>query len=153
METFISALGIEGAGRELGRIMAESYDNFDVVRSLTIAELEAHDGVGPITASSVHHYFKENESQINDLLNFIKIEIPEKKSGNLDGKNICLSGSLPGGKGKWKNFIEDNGGTVVSSVSKKTDYLVAGDGSGSKTDKANQLGVKILTTDELEKMI
>jgi len=153
MEIFISALGIDGAGRELGRIMAENYDSFDSVRNLSIQELEAHDGIGPITASSVYHYFKENRKLVDDLLEFIEIQIPQKKSGNLDGKKICLSGSLPGGKNKWKTFIEDNGGTIASSVSKKTDYLVAGDGSGSKTDKANQLGVKILTTDELEKMI
>jgi DNA ligase (NAD+) len=71
----------------------------------------------------------------------------------LDGKKICLSGSLPGGKARWKTLIEDNGGTIASSVSKKTDYLVAGDGSGSKSDKAVKLGIPVLTTEDLEKLV
>lgn len=153
METFIAALGIDGAGRELGRIMAEKYDSFDAVRKLSAAELEAHDGIGPITASAVYNYFKDNADEVDELLKFINIEIVEKKSGKLDGKKICLSGSLPGGKAKWKALIEDNGGTVSSSVSKKTDYLCAGEGSGSKSDKANKLGIPVITTDDLKKMI
>jgi DNA ligase (NAD+) len=115
--------------------------------------LEAHDGIGPITAKNVSNYFFSNARQVDDLLQFIKIEITEKKSGNLDGKKICLSGSLPGSKAKWKTLIEDNGGTVSSSVSKKTDYLCAGEGSVGKTDKATKLGVPIITTDDLEKMV
>ena len=153
METFIAALGIDGAGRELGRIMAENYDSLDVVRRLSATELEAHDGIGPITAANVFCYFKDYARQVDDLLNFIKIEVVEKKSGNLDGKKICLSGSLPGGKAKWKTLIEDNGGKVASSVSKKTDYLCAGEGSVGKTDKATKLGVPIITTEDLEKMV
>jgi len=153
METFIAALGIDGAGRELGRIMAEKYATFDMVRVLSVAELEAHDGIGPITASAVHNYFKDNADEIDELLKFINIEIPEIKSGKLDGKKICLSGSLPGGKAKWKTLIEDNGGTVSSSVSTKTDYLCAGEGSGSKSDKAMKLGVAVITTEDLGKMI
>jgi len=153
METFIASLGIDGAGRELGRIMAEKYDSFDTVRKISAAELESHDGIGPITASSVYHYFRDNEEQINDLLQFIEIKIVEKKRGKLDGKKICLSGSLEGGKAKWKTLIEDNGGIVSSSVSKKTDFLCAGEGSGSKSDKAIKLGVSVITTKDLEKMI
>lgn len=153
METFIAALGIEGGGRELGRIMAEKYDSFDVVRNLSPSEIETHDGIGAITASAVYHYFKDNADQVDDLLKFVKIEVVEKKSGNLDGKKICLSGSLPGGKARWKTLIEDNGGKVSSSVSKKTDFLCAGDGSVGKTEKANNLGVPVITTEDLQKLI
>jgi DNA ligase (NAD+) len=153
METFIAALGIDSAGRELGRIMAENYDSFETVRKLSAIELEAHDGIGPITACNVSCHFVDYASQIDDLLQFINVEIVEKKSGKLDGKKICLSGSLPGGKAKWKTLIEDNGGKISSSVSKKTDYLCAGEGSGSKSDKATKLGIAVITTDDLEKMI
>jgi DNA ligase (NAD+) len=153
METFIASLGIDGAGRELGRIMAEKYDDFNIVRSLSAAELEAHNGIGPITAQNVFNYFFFNSRQVDDLLEFVKIEVVEKKSGNLDGKKICLSGSLPGGKARWKTLIEDNGGKISSSVSKKTDYLCAGAGSVGKTDKANKLDVKVITTEDLERMI
>ena len=153
METFIASLGIDGAGRELGRILSENYDSFEDVRQLSVNDLESHDGIGPITASNVYSYFFDNKKQIDDLLNFIQIKIIKKKTGNLDGKKICLSGSLPGGKARWKTFIEDNGGMLTSSVSKKTDYLVASEGSGSKSDKAQKLDIPILTVDDLEKLI
>ena len=153
METFIAALGIDGAGRELGRILAENYDSLNIVRKLSATELEAHDGIGPITAANVFCHFRDHANQIDELLKFIEIKIEKKKSGNLDGKKICLSGSLAGGKAKWKILIEDNGGTGSSSVSKKTDFLCAGDGSVGKTDKANKLGVTVITTEDLEKMV
>ncbi len=153
MATFIAALGIDGAGRELGRIMAEKYDGFNTVRTLSEAELENNRGIGSITASSVYNYFRENANEIDELLKFIEIEVVEKKNGIFNGKKFCLSGSLDGGKKKWKTLIEDNGGTVKSSVSKALDFLLAGEGSVGKTDKATKLGVSIITTQDLEKMI
>lgn len=153
LETLIAALGIDGAGRELGRILAENYNNFEEIRALTIEQLSSHDGIGHITASNVVKYFQENNDKIDRLLNYIRLEVTKKKTGNLEGKQICLSGIFPGGKNKWKKIIEDNGGKVTSSVSKKIDYLVASDGSGSKSDKARKFNIPIITVDDLEKMI
>lgn len=153
METFIASLGIDGSGREFGRIMAENYDNLDDVRKLSKEELGSHRGIGITTASSVYNYFKDNANQVDELLKFVKIEIVKKKSGNLDGKNFVLSGSLDGGKTKWKTLIEDNGGTVKSSLSSKIHFLIAGEGSVGKTQKAEKLNIPILDVEKLEKML
>jgi DNA ligase (NAD+) len=153
METFIASLGIESAGREMGRILSENYSDFNIVRNLKQEELERFDGIGPITAENVVKYFKESSSIIDNLLEFIEIIIPEKKSGNLNGKIFCLSGSLPGGKTRIKEIIESSGGKVSSSVSKKTNYLVAGEGSVGKSSQAEKLGVPIVTVEDIERML
>ena len=81
----------------------------------------------------------------------------EKKSGNLEGKTFVLSGSLEtengAGKEYFKNLIEEKGGIVGSGVNKKTNYLVAGEGSGLKKEHALKLNIPILTAEELEKML
>jgi DNA ligase (NAD+) len=107
--------------------------------------------VGEITAEAISSYLKENAKEIDDLLKFVDPIVP-KSGGKLDGKTFCFSGGFPDGKKYWEKEVEDRGGKCSSSVSKKTDYLVAGPGSGSKSEKAEKLGIPILSTDELSKM-
>ena len=89
---------------------------------------------------------------LTTLLEFVEPIVPQT-GGSLDGKTFCFSGGFPEGKKYWEKEVEDRGGKCSSSVSKKTDFLVAGPGSGSKSEKAEQLGIPILTTDELAKML
>lgn len=77
-----------------------------------------------------------------------------EKGGIFSGKTFVITGTLPGMKrSEAKKLIEDNGGKVSSSVSKKTDYLLAGDEAGSKLDKANKLGINVISEEDLEKML
>jgi DNA ligase (NAD+) len=89
---------------------------------------------------------------VEDVEQYFRFEV-KTIAGKFGGKNFVLSGSLDGGKDYWRSEIEAKGGTIKSSVSKKTDWLVAGDGSGAKTDKANDLNIPILTVDDLEALL
>jgi len=154
MDKFIASFGIDGSGKECGRILTEKYGDFDKIRNLLVPELEKIDGIGPITANSVHNFFKNNKEEVDVLLKHLKLEAPIIVDGKFNGKKFVLSGTLEdGGKSFWKKEIESKGGLVKSSVSKKIDFLVAGEGSGSKSSRAKELSIPILTTDELEKML
>lgn len=152
LDTFIASFGMEGAGKEVGRLLSKKYKDFGVIRKLTAEELESVDGIGAITASSIVSFFKDHKNEIDKLLHFVTPVVVEN-SGKFDGKNFVLSGSLDGGKKKWESFIKDNGGTLKSSVGKNVDYLVAGEGSGSKSDKAKELHIKIIDIKQLESMV
>ena len=91
---------------------------------------------------------QENSKQIDALLEFVEPEVP-KSGGSLDGKTFCFSGGFPEGKKHWEKEVEQRGGKCSGSVSKKTNYLVAGPGSGSKSEKAKKLEIPIVTTGEL----
>jgi len=153
MEKFIASFGMDGAGKEVGKLLSKKYQNFDKIRNLTISELESIDGIGFTIAQNVVDFFSKNKKEIDALLQFIIFETLEKKSGKLDGKTFVLSGSLEGGKAMWQKIIEEQGGIIKSGVSKNIDYLISGEGSGLKTTKALELGIPILTTDDLEKLL
>jgi DNA ligase (NAD+) len=149
---FFAAFGMKNAGKEAGRILEQKVGNWDKIKNLTESELLAFDGIGPTMAKEIVQYFKENKDMVEDVEQYFRIDAKVIK-GKFGGKNFVLSGSLEGGKDFWRDEIEAKGGTVKSSVSKKTDYLIAGDGSGSKSDKANELNIPILTVDELEDLL
>jgi len=151
-ETFFASLGIDSSGKECGRILAEKYTKIEEIFNLTEEEILQLDGIGPITAKNICEYFKVNKKQIEDLLNYVNIDI-KVNTGILKGKTFCLSGNLEGGKDKWKEIIEKNGGNIKSGVSKKIDYLLAAEGSGLKTEQAIKYNVKIITEEDLENMI
>jgi len=153
MDKFFASFGMDGAGKEVGRLLSKKYKNFLKIRHLTTSELESIDGIGFTIANNVVDFFSRNNDEVDRLLNSVILEKPKGKSGKLDGKKFVLSGSLDMGKGYWKEQIENIGGEVKSSVGKKVDYLIAGDGSGSKTDKANDLGIPILDEEAIEAMI
>jgi DNA ligase (NAD+) len=152
MEKFFAAFGIKSAGNSTGEILSKKYNDWDTIKALTTEELEGIDGIGPITAKEIVNFFRKNKSMIEDVEQYFKFEA--KKSGGIfENMTFVLSGSLNGGKDKWARIIEERGGCVKSSVSKKINYLVAGEGSGEKSEKAKTLNVQIITTEELEKMI
>jgi len=152
LSLFFSAFGIKNAGREAGRILASHCSSWKEVKSLTEKDLSALDGIGPIMAKEIVAFFENNRIIVEDVEQYFDIEVVQKTGGTMDGKFFVLSGSLEGGKDKWKKMIEDAGGVVKSSVGRKVNYLVAGEGSGSKSEKAFELRIKIITTDQLEKM-
>jgi len=152
MEKFFAGFGMKSAGKEVGRILANKIGDWDKIKTATLSELEAFDGIGPISAQEIVTFFQNNKEMVEDVERYFRFET-KILGGKLEGKSFVLSGSLDGGKDKWKKAIELQGGTIKSSVSKKINFLVAGDGSGSKTEKAEELGITILTTDSLEKLL
>lgn len=160
MEKFFAGLGINEAGETAGRLLSTNYETFHIVRNLKKEELESLDGIGPISANNIYNYFKSNSEEIDRLLKYIEVT-NNKKEGKpmsaLTGKIFVLSGKLESknGEGKeyFKNLIEEKGGICKSSVSKNTNFLVAGEGSGSKTTKAIDFEIPVLTAEDLEEML
>jgi DNA ligase (NAD+) len=147
----IAAFGIENAGKSAGKALESHFHSFDKVRAATVEELEAVDDVGTKTAVQIHDYLRDHADEIDDLLQFVEPESP--KTGTLSGKTFCFSGGFEAGKRHWEQQVEALGGKCTGTVSKKTDYLVAGSGSGSKTEKAKKLGTPIITVEQLQELL
>ena len=147
-----ASFGIGAAGKSAGKALAGHFGSFKAIREASVADLEAVDDVGSITAEAIRGYLDENSDGIDRLLKFVEPQVIET-GGVLDGKAFCFSGGFPEGKKHWEALVESNGGKCSSSVSKKTQFLVAGSGSGSKSEKAKKLGVPIIDTATLEKML
>lgn len=158
LDRVLSGLGIRMIGSRAAQILAAEYKNIDSLIAADETELAALPEVGEKMAGSIRSYFSQEKSI--DIINKLKaagvsLMYEAKQSGDkLSGKTFVLTGTLPTLKrSEAKAVIEENGGKVSGSVSKKTDFLVAGEESGSKLDKANALGVPIITEAELLLMI
>ncbi len=145
---FLFALGVRHVGGQMAAILAEHFGTIDRLQAASIEDLLAIRGVGPTLAEGVHEYFQRPESRrlIARLLKAgINIKAPERRDGPLAGKTFVLTGTLKSmTRGEAEERIRQLGGTPGSSVSKKTDYLVAGEDPGSKMEKALRLKVPIL---------
>ena len=151
LSKLFAAFGIEAAGKSAGKALADHFGTIEALRQASVADLECVEDVGTKTAEMIHGYLREHSAEIDDLLQFVEPEAP--KTGRLVGKVFCLSGGFTEGKRYWEDRIHDLGGKCVGTVSKKTDYLVAGPGSGSKSEKAKELGVPILDVEQLRTML
>jgi DNA ligase (NAD+) len=145
---FLAALGISHVGWTMAGLLADHFADIDRLQAATVDDLRAVGGVGPIVAEEVHEYFQRPESRrlIQRLLDAgITIKPPERVKGPLSGKTFVLTGTLSAmTRGQAEDRIKALGGTVGSSVSKKTDYLVVGADPGSKLEKAQRLKVPVL---------
>lgn len=156
---FIYALGIRHVGENAARLLEENYENLEGLMAASGAELEAIEGVGPEIAQSTAHFFgkEKNRETIRRMLESgLEITFPEPKAEKkeLTEKTFVLTGTLPTLKrSEAKAMIEAAGGRVSGSVSGKTDYLVAGEASGSKLDKAKELGVEIIDEEKLKELL
>ena len=146
----IFALGIRFVGERTGKLLAEHFGSLDKLADATAEQLMEAEEVGPRVAEAIREFFdeKRNREVIGKLraagLQFTA-EQKRKADGKLIGKQFVLTGTLPTySRDQAKEMIEANGGRVVGSVSKKTDYVVAGADPGSKLDKARTLGIAVL---------
>lgn len=157
LDRFIFALGIDGIGKKTAKDLAKKFKTFDNLRNATTEELCEVDGVGGILADNIRSYFdnQDNIEYTNRLLETgITFENIAEKNGVFSGMKIVLTGSLPTYKrSQATKLIEDNGGEVSSSVSKLTDFVLAGEDAGSKLEKATKLGVKVIDEDEFKRML
>lgn len=155
----IFSLGIRNIGQKAAKDLAEQFGSIDAVMNAGIDEITAIDGFGEITAKSVVDYFSLHHSrQLIDEFKSLginpKAEKIEKSNLPFFGMTFVITGTLSAyNRNQAKQLIEDNGGKVSSSVSSKTNYVLAGEAAGSKLTKAQQLGVKVISEQEFEKML
>lgn len=154
----IYALGIIGVGEAAAVLLANEFGSFNALSSAGPEQLEAVDGIGPIIAHNIADFFADAGNQkMIDKMKKAGVAFPDYArttgSGQLDGTTFVITGTLSKSRDHFKNLIETNGGKVASAVSKSTDYLLAGEKAGSKLAKAEKLGVKIISEDELSSLI
>ncbi|MDQ3076939.1 MAG: NAD-dependent DNA ligase LigA [bacterium] len=160
---FIISLSIPHVGEETAYLLAATFKTFEALSIATEAQFIAIEGIGDIVAKSLTNWFKEkaHKELIKKLLKEVKIVPPPQTSSSskkinkvFQDKTFVLTGSLSTmSRDEAKEKIRILGGNVSGSVSMATDYVVAGESAGSKLDKAEGLGVKILTEEEFQKML
>ncbi len=160
LERFIYALGIRHVGESTARDLARHFGSLDAVMDATEEELLQVTDVGPVVAASIARFFAEpHNREVVEQLRAAGVQWPEvapqrASAGALTGRTFVLTGTLPNWtRDEAKDRIEAAGGKVAGSVSKKTDYVVAGSEAGSKLDKARQLGIPIIDETHLRTML
>ena len=158
LERVLSGLGIRLIGARAAELLAARFETLEALMEAEEETVSSVDDIGTKMAASLIHYFKDAKSlEILDKLQRagVRLSYESKLTGDsLSGKTFVLTGTLPTLKrNEAKTLIESHGGKVSGSVSKKTDYVVAGEEAGSKLTKANELGVAVLTEEELLKML
>lgn len=158
LERVIYGLGIRFVGERTAQFLAEHFGALDAIINASAEELEEVNEVGPRIAESIVEFFADehNRKLVSDLrkarLTFTGQK--KEKGTKLAGKTFVLTGTLARHtRDEAKKMIEDAGGRVSGSVSKKTDYVVAGSDAGSKMDKARKLGVAVIGEEELEGLL
>ena len=157
LSRFLLAIGIPNIGRRTARDLSAEFGSLDKVMQADLTALLAIDEVGEIVAQSVIDFFSfpENQRMIQRLLDSGVAPQTEAKTegGSLNGVIMVVTGTLPTlSRQQAEALIRDHGGTASSSVSRKTNYVVAGENPGSKLAKAQTLGIPVITEEELLRM-
>lgn len=155
----VFALGIRNIGLKAARLICESFPTIDDIIKASPEDFERIEGFGSIMAQSVCDYFSlpgtlELIAELKSLGLKMKSSARKKSGGIFEGKTFVLTGTLPTMKrSEASKLIEENGGKTSSSVSKKTSFVLAGEDAGSKLTKAQQLGITIISEEELMRLI
>lgn len=153
---FIFALGIRFVGEQTAKHLADHFGTAEKFLTATEESLLEVPEIGPKVARAILEWIANPElaSEVRALISLgVEIEPPQRaSSGKLLGKSFLITGSLDVKRDEAKEFIEKNGGKILGSVSSKLNYLVAGTDPGSKLEKAEGLGVEIISWDQLKKM-
>lgn len=155
----LAGLGIPGVGKATAKELIRTFGSIDAIAEADKDALSAVQDIGEISAEGIYNFFRDEGNiellkRLKDLgLNFAKAE-NEVQGSSLAGLTFCITGTMEGmSRSEAEALIESNGGKPVSSVSKKTSYLLMGADAGSKERKARELGVPIIGIDELKDMI
>lgn len=158
LSKLVYALGIRHIGQKAAKLLSDRFGNIESIISASVEEISSIDGFGEIMAQSVVEFFSHKESI--DLIERLKaygvntVSKKEVKGNIFEGKTFVLTGTLPTlSRKEASDIIEQFGGKTSSSVSKKTDYVLAGEDAGSKLKKANDLGVTVISEEEFRNMI
>ena len=160
MPRFLYALGIRHVGEATAKDLAKHFGKFDAVMEADVDQLLEVPDVGPVVAESIHTFFQQpHNREVAEQLRACGVRWQEgeparRESLPLAGKTVVLTGTLPQmTRDDAKELLEAAGAKVAGSVSKKTDYVVAGAEAGSKLDKARELGVPVLDEQGLRKLL
>lgn len=158
LNRLLTALGIRHVGKETADILAGEFQGLDDIASADLDVLAKIDGIGEIIAKSIYDFFRnENNVKMIEELKHIgvnPVSSVKPKSDKLSGKVFVLTGTLQNmTRDEAGEIIKSHGGKTSSSVSKKTSYVLAGENAGSKLEKAQNLGVIILTENDFLEMI
>ena len=158
LSKLIFALGIRHFGANAGKLLADHFKDIDSLMNATAEQILEIDGFGAVMAQSVFDFFKNDktksliESLKNAGVNMRSLSVVTDT--RFEGKTFVLTGTLTSfTRAEASKIIESYGGKTSSSVSKKTSYVLAGEAAGSKLDKANALGVEVISEDEFQEMI
>ena len=157
---FIYALGIRNVGEATSKDIVKKLGTLDNVMKASIDDFLEISDVGPVVAQSLHQFFQEDENKviINNIIEFgVKWDDQAQNVTNdqkLNQQTFVVTGTLENfSRDEIKELIENNGGKVSGSVSKKTSYVIIGDNPGSKADKAAELGIKIINEEQLMELL
>jgi DNA ligase (NAD+) len=157
LERVIYGLGIRMVGERTAQFLAEHFGSMDALMDASEEELQNVTEVGPRIANSIVEFFREpSNRKLMDRLRASGLTFTGKKKERgtkLAGKTFVLTGTLTRPRDLVKKALEGAGGRVAGSVSKKTDYVVAGADAGSKLDKANELGVRVISEKEMDELL
>ncbi len=152
LSKFLFALGIRHVGEETAVLLSKHFQTVQKLSQASFDSLVAIDGIGDVVAQSIVEYF--DTTDLSSLLSHLSLEKEKTNSDVLLGKIIVVTGTLQDfGREEIKEIIRNNGGTVASSVSKNTSFVVAGEKAGSKKDDAEKLGVEIISEQDFKKLI
>ena len=155
---FLLALGIAEVGVKTAKDIAKHFKTLENLKNASKEEILKIDDIGEIIADNIYNFFKEryNIDEIDSLFGCgVKIKEVEllQTNPNITGKTFVLTGTLTKPRGEVETLIESLGGKTSSSVSKNTDYVLAGESAGSKLDKARALGVRIINEEEFNDLL
>lgn len=158
LEAFIYALGMRHSGKGTAERLLRYYYNIDDIMAASVEDLMKIEDIGQAVAESIYDFFhtEENIQMIQELkeigLNMTH-EVQEAAGSQLEGNSFVITGKVSRPRKEIEAFVKEYGGKISSSVSKNTNYLVAGEAAGSKLAKAESLGVAVITENELYAMV
>lgn len=157
LNKFLFSLGIQEVGSKTAKDLAKTFKSLSNLKNAKKEDILEVEDIGEVIADNIVTFFSDenNLKEIESLLSQgVEIVEPQQALSNiLEGKSFVITGTLSKPRNEFEKLIEEHGGKLSSSVSKKTDYLLAGENAGSKLDKAKALGVKIIDEKELNDML
>jgi DNA ligase (NAD+) len=151
----ITALSIDGVGEETAALIVQKFKSFEKIQNASLEDFENIHGIGQVVSQSIVDWFKDNSNKklIEELNKYIILEKEKQISQKFKDKSFVFTGTLQTiTREEGKELVKKNGGQTSSTVSKNTTYLVAGEQAGSKLDKAQKLGVTVLSEENFLKM-
>ncbi|HUJ76718.1 MAG TPA: helix-hairpin-helix domain-containing protein, partial [bacterium] len=159
LERFVYALGIRLIGERTAQVLARRFRSLDAIRQASLEELEDVNEIGGVTAQSIHSFFQDRaQMKLLDLclsrgVHPALASVEPAAQTALTGKTVVITGTLTEPRAVWKERLERAGATVTGSVSKRTNYVLAGENPGSKLDAAQQHGVPVLGEAEMAALL
>ena len=154
----LSALGIDMVSTTTAKVLAKHFGNIDELMAAEEEDLVQVEGIATLTALNIEHsLYSDRKKALIAALKEAGLKMEEEQTASEDstfaGKTFCITGTLTRPREFFKDLLEAFGAKVTATVTSKTDYLLQGEGGGSKHNKAVSLGVKIINEDQLREMI